>query len=122
VFDYYTRWRSDGTLDRLLDALRRRSREQAGRTEEPTAAVADSQSAPTTQAGGEQRGYDGGKKVKGRKRHILVDTLGLLPGVMVTAANVSDGHPERTVSVLEVRCQFACTRPMSGVFTGAATP
>lgn len=92
AFDYYTRWRADGTWDRLLDALRRRVREQAGREAEPTAAVADSQSAPTTQAGGEQRGYDGGKKVKGRKRHILVDTMGLLLGVVVTAANVSDGR------------------------------
>ena len=92
VCDYYTRWRADGTWDRLLDALRRRVREQAGREAEPTAAVADSPSAPTTQAGGGQRGYDGGKKVKGRKRHILVDTMGLLLSVVVTAANVSDGR------------------------------
>jgi len=52
----------------------------------------DSQSAKTTEVGGEQRGYDGGKKVKGRKRHIAVDTLGLLVAVVVTAANVSDGR------------------------------
>lgn len=92
AFDYYTRWRADGTWDRLLDAARRRVRTAAGRAAEPTAAVADSQSAPTTQAGGEQRGYDGGKKVKGRKRHILTDTTGLLLAVVVTAANVSDGR------------------------------
>jgi putative transposase len=92
VHDYYTRWRNDGTWNRLTDALRRRVREAAGRDPEPTAAAADSQSAATTQAGGEQRGYDGGKKVKGRKRHILVDSLGLLLAVVVTAANVSDGR------------------------------
>jgi putative transposase len=92
AFDYYTRWRAGGTWDRLLDALRRRVRTEAGREAEPTAAVADSQSAPTTQSGGEQRGFDGGKLVKGRKRHILTDTTGLLLGVVVTAANVSDGR------------------------------
>ena len=92
VFDYFTRWRADGTWDRLLDALRRKVREAAGRDPEPTAAAADSQSVPSTQVGGEGRGYDGGKKVKGRKRHILTDTLGLLLAVVVTAANVSDGR------------------------------
>ena len=90
--DYYRRWRADGSWDKLLDALRRRARAAAGRAEEPTAGVADSQSAATAQVGGEQRGYDGGKKVKGRKRHILVDTTGLLLAVAVTAANVSDGR------------------------------
>lgn len=90
--DYYTRWRDDGTWDRLIDTLRRQVREAAGRHAEPTVAMADSQSSATTSVGGEQRGYDGGKKVKGRKRHILVDSLGLLLAVVVTAANISDGR------------------------------
>jgi putative transposase len=92
VFDYFTRWRRDGTWDRLLDALRRQARAAAGRAPEPTAAAVDSQSVPSTQVGGAERGYDGGKRVKGRKRHILTDTLGLLLAVVVTAANVSDGR------------------------------
>jgi putative transposase len=92
VFDYYRRWSGDGTWQRIVDAARRAIRRNAGRDEAPSAAAIDSQSARTTAGGGDEIGTDGGKKVRGRKRHILTDTLGLLLGVVVTAANVSDGR------------------------------
>lgn len=92
TFDYYKGWAADGTLQRVLDAVRRAVRRQAGRAEEPTAAAMDSQSVKAAAGVGEGVGTDGGKKVKGRKRHTLTDTLGLLLCVVVTAANVSDGR------------------------------
>lgn len=92
AYDYYKVWSRDGTFQNILDAARRVIRRQAGRTEEPTAAAIDSQSVKAAAGVGESVGIDGGKKVKGRKRHILTDTLGLLLCVAVTAANVSDGR------------------------------
>ena len=90
VYDYFATWRDDGTWQRLLDALRARVRVQAGREATPSAASIDSQTVKTTEQGGEH-GYDGGKKINGRKRHILVDTLGLLLAVVVTTAALDDG-------------------------------
>lgn len=89
VYDYFAKWRDDGTWQRMLDALRVQVRVAAGRAPTPSAASIDSQSVKTTAVGGE-RGYDGGKKVTGRKRHVFVDTLGLLLAVSVTAASVDD--------------------------------
>jgi transposase len=91
VQGYFYAWRDTGLWQRLVRALVRRARRKLGRKPRPTAAVIDSQSAATTQAGG-PRGFDAGKRVHGRKRHIVTDTNGLLLAVHVHPANVQDVH------------------------------
>jgi putative transposase len=91
VYNYFQDWRWDGSWDQFLDALRVQVRQDAGRDPEPRVACVDSQSVKTA-LGGAEVGTDGGKKVRGRKRHLVVDSMGLLLAVVVTAANVDDAR------------------------------
>ncbi|MGC2788215.1 MAG: IS5 family transposase, partial [Roseiarcus sp.] len=93
LYDYFDLWGWDGTLDRIHDALYAQCRQAASREASPTAAIIDSQSVKSAEKGGpaiDPTGYDAGKKIKGRKRHILVDTQGLLMHAIVHAADVQD--------------------------------
>jgi len=106
VYHYFRIWRDDGTWQRIHDTLRAAVRRKAGRHKHPTAGCLDSQSVKTTAVGG-IRGYDKGKNVNGRKRHLLVDTVGLVLAVVVTSAAISDAAGAR---LLFARMSGACKK------------
>jgi putative transposase len=90
ITTYFRVWRIDGVWERLNAALSERLRVRQGRNPQPSAGMVDLQSAKTTEVGGEARGYDGGNKVRGRKRHLLVDTEGLVLKAKVHSVKVPD--------------------------------
>jgi putative transposase len=89
IYGYFRRWRQQGVWAELMDILRTWERRDQGRKDDPSASCADSQSIKVTTQG-QEVGFDGNKKIKGRKRHLLVDTLGLILAVIVTPANLDD--------------------------------
>jgi transposase len=98
VFWYVKQWRADGTVDRIHDALRDRVRNAAGRDPMASAGIVDAQSVKGADTVGPgSRGFDAGKKVNGRKRHVVVDTTGLLLAVIITMASVQDRDGAREV-------------------------
>ena len=104
VYYYFSHWRDDGTLERVNRELRIEIRLSVDKDAEPSAAILDSQSVKTTETSG-LRGYDAGKKVNGIKRHLLVDTLGMILAVLVLTADIQDRDGARTL-LEKVKGQF----------------
>jgi putative transposase len=122
VYHYFWSWRRDGTWQKIHDTVRAQVRQASGREPQPSGAIVDSQTVRTSEQGG-TRGYDGANKVCGRKRHLLVDTLGLVLVVVITAANVQDREGARTL-LSALTTQFRRLRVIwaDGAYAGTLEP
>src|SRR2546428_9686436 len=129
VYDYFVQWRDDGTWATMVKVLRERTRVAAGREPTPSAVCIESQSVKTTEMGGPERGYDGGKKINGRKRHLLVDTLCLLLALLMTSAGLDDGvaaplllghvHPYHFPRLVTILSDIKCLNHRLYALTGS---
>ena len=106
VYWHFARWRRSGALRRAHDRLRARVRASEGRAPSPSGAVIDSQSVRCAGVGGPERGYDGAKRLHGRKRHLLVDTTGLVLGVEVHSASVQDRDGAKRLLTPELKARL----------------
>ena len=122
VYYHFRRWRLDGRLRRAHDRLREEVREAEGRDRDPSAAVIDSQVVKTTRVGGPERGYDGAKRLAGRKRHIMVDTNGLVLAARGHGANLPDRDGgRRLLSEGQVLPRWNCSGPTAHTRAGSAS-